>query len=216
MKVSDYKIKLGSHKVLPDINDFHTMIYNTTAGLSCPSFEKGLCQVPCYAVADEIVHSNVVPSYRLGQEIIWKTCDQYELLEMFQTYIDRKRANIGYLRLNEAGDLETIEDCEKVLYLAEHLDLKIYFWTANIEIWQYISKHRTTDNIVVISSKPEFMADSQHLAIEPAIYKNLAKGSLKCKPNQKCGPCQLCFFNQDSGRTIYTQIRRKANELITL
>ena len=140
-KVDGLEIKTGNSKIGTD-----TLIFNMGSARTCPSLERGLCEVPlgqCYARKAECQYPSVEP-YRDRQEVYWKwvTAEQFisALDKVLHKTFDGKplHRSILYFRFNESGDFWTQECIAKLSKIAKWLvkayQISTYGYTAREDL----------------------------------------------------------------------------------
>ena len=139
MEISHGNIKIGKD----------TLIINITSAHDCRSDALGLCAVSnkCYAKKSEKQYPAVLP-YRRRQEKQWDMFSGKELGIMISNIALRKRTEIKFLRVSEAGDLRNQEDLEKLKQLALNTHLTVYTYTARNDL----NFANLPDNLIVNGS----------------------------------------------------------------
>ena len=192
-KKNNVKVKIGNHKI-----GFDTLIFSLSSATHCVNNLNGTCPYgkygnnKCYALKDERIYSkkdidgnSIIVKAKDNQGKYWRSHNKEELLNTFKPIIEKYK--LKYFRLNESGDLSTKKDLEKLIYLANNLNITIYTYTH--------SKKLIAENKELLKNKPnnliingsEFMLDNNFTVIQ----KNETKPNmLLCKMN--CSICNYC------------------------
>jgi hypothetical protein len=123
------QIKIGNLKIGRD-----TAIINMGSALLCPSDKLGLCKCSliCYAKKAERQYPAVLP-YRNRQADYWINNTAEKISADINNYIKNKKG-IKFIRFNESGDFYGQECVEKLKYIADHLSLIVYTYTAREDL----------------------------------------------------------------------------------
>lgn len=113
--------KFGNHKIGDD-----TIIFNMGPALTCPSNEKGLCQVTkkgyrCYARKAEIQYGEHAIAYRNRQRSFWENSTNDEFIGEISREINKRRKITSLFRFNESGDFFKQSDIGKLSAIAGEL-----------------------------------------------------------------------------------------------
>ena len=137
-------------------------------------------------------YPNVLP-FRRSQAEYWNNTSYDQIVLDLLDAIDRKRGNIKYLRLNEAGDFKDQKDVDKLKTIAGLLqalkpDLVIYTYTHRKDLYF----KELPKNVVINGSG--FMVHNNFKAVVDLPAKKPA-----CPGD--CKACNLC--KKRSRKTIY-------------
>jgi hypothetical protein len=181
------EISIGNLKIGKD-----TIIFNMGPATTCPSRNKGLCQVPdrCYAMKSERMYKQVLP-FRKRQEQYWKKTPVREIAAALKQHLNRKfKVKIKYVRFNESGDFYSQFDVWKLQALASLVpDVNFYGFTARKDL----DFSGSPDNLRINGSG--FMLDNNFKAVPKDEVDNY---DVKCGGN--CRDCDLC--KTESGKVI--------------
>lgn len=173
-----------------------TVILNMTSATDCPSKKLGLCKLShkCYAMKAERQYPACLP-FRRRQEDQWTN----ESIKSIVDSIKRKK-NIKFVRMSEAGDFRSQDDVEKLFALAHELtkeNIKVYAYTARNDL----SFENSPDNLVINGTF--FKVDNQFTPV-PQVPDLQA-----LRPNEVIcdGDCPNCNYCKEKGdRIIYIKI----------
>lgn len=155
------------------------LIFNTGSAMFCSSKNRNLCAVCgfCYALNAEQQYLNSL-IYRLEQTVRFNKLSAEKIAEQLL----KRKKEIEYLRINEAGDLFNIEDIKKIKKIAEILYLKkgiiSYLYTAAGHEYKKYQAIYLKINI----------SGSDYTALPNITNKN-SINKLVC-----CGDCSYCLW----------------------
>lgn len=118
----ELKVSNGNTKVGKD-----TFIMNITSATDCPAKKLGLCKIAkvCYALQPELRWKNKVRNclrYRRQQTKMFDTFHAKKLADMLiEKARSKRKVDIKYLRISEAGDFRSQADVEKISTIADIL-----------------------------------------------------------------------------------------------
>ena len=114
-----------------------TLIFNMNAAKFCPSEKLGLCPHAkiCYAKKAEKMYPQVLP-FRIRQANYWDNINAETFATEITEIINRKKADIKYLRISESGDFNSQSDIDKLSRIADLLKdiCKVYTYTARKDL----------------------------------------------------------------------------------
>jgi len=176
-------VSRGNHKLGTD-----TLILNITSAMDCMSRKLGLCALgtKCYAMKAERMYKTVLP-YRRRQTEYWDKTSPWDIAGDLSAEIRRPtKQPIKYIRISEAGDFRGQEDVNKLIEIAEVLEIiqptvKLYGYTARNDL----AFGRCPSNLIMNGSG--FMLHNSFTAVPKA---SLAQHKVTCAGN--CRGCNLC------------------------
>jgi hypothetical protein len=120
-----------------------TAIINMSSAKECPSQFAGFCPFAphsgskyagkCYALKAERMYKNT-RNVRRKQTIYWRDSDWGKIVIDVLELIERRSRTkypLRAIRFNEAGDMDTIDCLEKLIRVAEYVDIPVYAYTHN-------------------------------------------------------------------------------------
>ncbi len=141
------EFKIGNKKIGKD-----TLIFNMGSATECPSKLKGLCDIDCYALKAERQYSAVLP-YRKRQEADWLNSDAFTLSEEILAFVSRRKTQVKYIRVNEAGDLHTGACLDKLIKIARILPQFIFYtYTHRSDLVTSSTHKKLPKNLVLNTS----------------------------------------------------------------
>ena len=202
MKQGNFEYSIGNAKIGKD-----TLIFNMGSATECASKLNGLCDIDCYAMKSERLYPEVLP-YRKRQESYWLESDAIEIGEDIAEVIHRKNNNprvrnkIKYVRVNEAGDLHSIDCLHKLIAVAEmNPSVVFYTYTHRSDLITDDTHKLLPKNLVINTSNfkrknlNEFFADCE-VKLPRKKGKNnylLVRKELRSKHGLACiGDCSKC------------------------
>ena len=137
-KERNYKVafeySVGNLKIGKD-----TLIFNMGSATNCASGKAGLCELyktnNCYAMKAETQYPQILP-FRTRQEEYWLNNDAETIAEDIHKAVYRKtKVAIKYVRVNESGDMHSIDCLNKLIAIAQMLpQIKFYTYTHRSDI----------------------------------------------------------------------------------
>lgn len=187
-------VKFGNKK-LPDTS----AIMSIGSASDCPNLLTGRCQAgsECYALKTEnrYVSESAKGTDRQAQavdarrrsEILFRCVSAVDIAHAIGKAAKRRRTDTRLIRFNEAGDVRSSNDVEKLDRIAgilsEEYDIEAYIYTASSHIdWP------TVDNMIVNASNdqvPERVTDNRFKVVQ-----NAPEDGFTCKYD--CTKCVAC------------------------
>lgn len=162
-------ISTGNRKIAKN-----TAIFNLCSGTDCPMKNDCFYGITkkCYALKAERLYKDCLP-YRRRQAAYWTETPIDTRINDMVEFFRRKKA-IKYFRINESGDIASIQDLKDLDAIAAALKaaygIKTYTYTHNLEV---LSKYTPT-SIVVNVSMDSVNCSSQYAAV--AVGHNVFMG----------------------------------------
>ncbi len=198
-----FKYSIGNNKIGKD-----TLIFNMGSATNCPSKEKGLCSIDCYAKRAEVQYPAVLPA-RNHQEQYWLNTSYEQVVQDIKDVIKSRRTKVKYIRVNEAGDLHSEACLHKLIFIAEALpEVKLYTYTHRSDIIDDNTHLFLPKNLVVNTSNFKRKGLNQFKAIQTSFkfksykkrekdivneLKSISGSNLICRGD--CAKCSLCKIN---------------------
>jgi hypothetical protein len=203
-------VSIGNLKIGKD-----TLIINMGSATECASKKAGLCDIDCYALKSEKMYPSVLP-FRQRQEEYWLNNDAFNIAEDLTAELSRKRKiKIEYIRVNEAGDLHSIECLHKLIAIAQMLpDYKFYTYTHRSDLVDDNTHELLPKNLVINTSNfsrkglnsfnakvLDFKISSYKKQVKDikATLKDITNSNLVCGGD--CSICNLCKIGH--GKEIF-------------
>ena len=178
-------------------------IFNLCAARECPSRAAGLCLVAdrCYADKAERIYPQVLP-YRRRQAELWSLVTPAQFAAVVQILHDRARSPFPAFRFNEAGDVATQGDVDKLGDIAERLasfGVQAYTYTANDRLdWSGAARYLTVNG-----SGPHFAG----VAGIGNRFVAAPRGAIPADATVCAGDCRRCRLCLTArGRTIWVAL----------
>lgn len=203
-----FKYSIGNNKIGKD-----TLIFNMGSATNCPSKQKGLCNIDCYAKRGEVQYPAVLPA-RSHQEQYWLTTSYEQVVQDIKKAINSRKTHkastpIKYVRVNEAGDLHSEACLHKLIFIAEAIpEVKFYTYTHRSDIIDDNTHLFLPDNLVVNTSNFKRKGLNQFKAMQTSFkfksykkrekdivkeLKSMSGSNLICRGD--CTKCSLCKIN---------------------
>lgn len=172
-----------------------TAIFNMSSATTCESDFLGLCKVSvkCYAKKAERIYKQVKP-YRDNQENFWKSCSSEEFVTRLLS--EKKSKKVNLLRLNESGDLRSLDCLIKVFEISELLkkfSIKVYIYTHRIDILKSIPVDMIPENLNIMLSNGKLDGYGSFIGV-----KSLPVNSDRLTCIGDCKVCNLCSYTKET------------------
>lgn len=209
-----FEASIGNLKIGKD-----TLIFNMGSATNCASGTAGVCDLfntrKCYALKSERrFPASLV--YRNRQETYWLEASSFEIVEAISAaFSANRKTKLKYVRLNEAGDLHSVECLEKLRQIASMLPaIKFYTYTHRSDLINDNTHESLPKNLVINTSNfkvnglNQFAIDFDHKvrslkrdwkSARDAIRAVKGSGTLSCIGD--CSKCSLCKVGH--GKTIW-------------
>jgi len=210
-----FEYSVGNLKIGKD-----TLIFNMGSATNCASGKAGLCELygtrDCYAMKAEQIYPQTLP-FRNRQEAYWLNTDAETIAEAIHKAVSRKtKIAIKYVRVNEAGDMHSIDCLNKLIAIAEMLPhIKFYTYTHRADI---IGKGvKLPKNLVINTSNFEAEGCNSFSIVKDVKVRSLkkefkiARSSIREIKGDRaltcigdCSKCTLCKVSH--GKTIWVPL----------
>lgn len=203
-----YLISIGNKKLSRE-----TMIFNLCSASECPT--RNVCDFgkngTCYAMKAERIYPQVLP-YRTRQKEFWYSTTIDEKIEYFRDFLSHHK-NIKYLRINEAGDIRSVQDLKDIdtlaLALKKSHGIQTYSYTHNIGLLLKYKPIHFTMNLSVDSCNQEIYDNNRdsfkrYNRFKAVVKTELPKFKCTCLGHDCMSKCKKCL--KQTGRVIHVGI----------